>query len=260
VLAHELRGSLFGRKEQFGRALYVVTIGTELLLILLGRRSEALTLLPLLLRGYGVGSVVAVLAVGAVLGALTFSLEREQRRLALLLTTRLTARAMVWGKYAAACYYTGYLVLASLPVTGFACLLGFLPLRAALLVTAGLLVWGGWATAMGLWCSLIFPRARSAVGAALGVVLALVGGSALAAGLMPTVFRPEHPVLALLPPYVTNCFMSGFAPGIMPSLTTSCTGAGSMMNGALIYLACLVPLLGLAPWLFERFVRRAESA
>jgi hypothetical protein len=177
-----------------------MTLGAELLLILLGRRSEALTLLPLLLRGYGVGSVVAVLAVGAVLGALTFSLEREQHRLALLLTTR----AMVWGKYAAACYYTGYLVLASLPVTGFAWLLGFLPLRAALLVRAGLLVWGGWAVAMGLWCSLIFPRARSAVGAALGVVLALVGGSALAAGLMPTAFRLEHNLLALLPPYVTD--------------------------------------------------------
>jgi ABC-type transport system involved in multi-copper enzyme maturation permease subunit len=273
VLARELRGSLFGRKEQFVRALYVVTIATELLLIAFGRFDELLSLLPTLFRWYCVGNVVVILAVGAVLGALTFSMEREQRSLDLLLTTPLPPRQIVFGKLASVCYFTGYLVVASLPVVGFAFIMFVIPWYAALFVTVGFIVWGAWAAAVGVWCSLLFSRARQAVGAALGVVLLLVAGSALATGLtsIPYAwnlsnrwFSPDNSTLilfALLLPFQTNESLRHLAGAAWRFGNFNAAPYWLLMYttvGFLAYAVCFVLLILLALWTFTRSVRRTQ--
>ena len=274
VLARELRGSLFGRKEQFVRALYVVTIATELLLIAFGRFDELLSLLPTLFRWYCVGNVVIILAVGATLGALTFSMEREQRSLDLLLTTPLSPKQIVFGKLASACYFTGYLVVASLPVVGFAFIMFVIPWYTALFVMVGFIVWGAWAAAMGVWCSLLFSRARQAVGAALGVVVLLVGGSALATGLMGSI-RSVISIgevwmvgrdaitcwlFALFPPLYINEFLGSLSGtawrfgdfNVHPQFLTN------VIRSLLVFIVCLVPLVSLAPWMFKRSAKKSS--
>lgn len=279
VLARELRGSLFGRRDQFIRALFLATFVTELALIgVFGLTDRSPTLWLQLLRWYCVGNVVAVFAVGALLGALTFSMEREQRSLDLLLVTPLSSRQMVFGKYTATCYFTGYLVVASLPVTGFSCVFGFIPLEAVLLMTAGLIVWGAWAASIGVCCSIVFRRARQAVGAALGVVLLLVGSSALVEILAPSVlvtsrfgFYLRYPALALLPVYVTRHFMAEFTRTLslssflaadwqsMASYTYLVPLWETLVCNIMTYAVSAVLLRGIMAWLFEWRVRQRNG-
>lgn len=270
VFAKEMRASLFGKKDDLVRALIAATIGTELLLILLCLSPSFVMNGELYFRGWAMLDLIAVMTVGAAFAGLSVSIEKEQRTLPLLLTTPLSSRTILSGKFYAIAFYTAYIIAASVPVVAFCAVLDIISLKEAGVFFIAQMVYGAAAVGMGLLASVLSHQSRRAIGWALGTTLALLLGSLLLPLLAPpnwqaTLFAPSWNMdaasllflvlLTVLPLTNTHNALGAVARSGTPPTDDLLLWGVAMLLYLLIAAACY----GASLYVFERKIRRADT-
>jgi ABC-type transport system involved in multi-copper enzyme maturation permease subunit len=195
VFAKDLRVGLLGKFSYLFRFSYVVAIGTELMVGLL------LWLNPLAgmreiqgwFSSWGGFHLALLMIAGAVFGARSLAPEREQQTLQQLLTTPLLPSEIVRGKMMAVMVYTFYVFVMGLPLALLLSGLGVAPVLMALVFVISELVYGSFAAALGLFCSLHGVTVRRALGWSLGGVLGLVMANMLLSNILTDYLRNLNP-------------------------------------------------------------------
>jgi ABC-type transport system involved in multi-copper enzyme maturation permease subunit len=176
VFAKDLRVGLLGKFSYLFRFSYVVMIGTELIVgLLLWLNPNAGTReVQGWFASWGGFHLALLMIAGAVFGARSVAPEREQQTLQQLLTTPLLPSEIVRGKMMAVMVYTFYVFVMGLPLALLLTALGMAPPLMALSFLVSEMVYGGFAAALGIFCSLHGVTVRRALGWSLGGVLGLV--------------------------------------------------------------------------------------
>lgn len=178
IFAKDLRAGLVGKGDYFFRFGYVVTIATEILILLwmLADPGTAFTdaQVPEAFTGWGRFHLAILMLAGAWLGARAIAPEREGQTLSQLLTLPLPASDIIKGKLMAVMAHTFYVFILGVPLAVLLGMFGFVPWGAVgkfLLLEATFATFGA---AWGVFCSLQFTTVRRALGWALGGVLFLL--------------------------------------------------------------------------------------
>jgi len=171
--------------------------------------------------------LLLLMAGGAVFGARALAPEREQQTLPQLLTTPLSPRDIIGGKIMTVAVYTFYIWVLAVPGALLLAVLQIVPLASILSFLALELVFGAFAMAWGLFCSMRALTVRRALGWALGGVGALVMASSIvrAFGLGISPSRLTDILYALLPLSAMDNAIRYWAP-------TSVSGLGAPVLGA----------------------------
>ena len=123
-------------------------------------------------------------------GAIT--IEREQRTLAGLLTSLLTAPQIWWGKFATALLYLLLLLISALPLMALPFAFGGVePLDFFKAVGSIVLTLASICT-LGLWCSATFRRSVHATATCYAIVLVLTVVTAIAFGMLYSHWQQSH--------------------------------------------------------------------
>ncbi len=241
VLAKDLRAGLLGKFSYLFRFSYVITIGTELmlLLVLLVNADVSDRAVQEWFTGWAGLHLGLLMVAGATLGARSIAPEREQQTMSQLLTTPLTPGEIVRGKMMAVAVYTFYVFVMGVPLALLLAGLGLLPWRSALLFFVLEIAFGALAAAWGLYCSLHGVTVRRALGWALGGVLTLFMANSLISGVMvSTLLTPAQSV----PPLGSQLLAAALLPF---SVLQSAVGPlGGLSRGGSLFTA-LWPLSAL---------------
>jgi ABC-2 type transport system permease protein len=117
--------------------------------------------------------IIVLLLMAPVFSAGSLTIEKEQRTLAGLLTSLLTAPQIWWGKFVAALLYLLLLLFSALPLVSLSLAFGGVdPLQLVKAVGSTILVLASICT-VGLWCSSMFRRSVHSTAACYGIVLVL---------------------------------------------------------------------------------------
>ncbi|HEX8234558.1 MAG TPA: ABC transporter permease subunit [Abditibacteriaceae bacterium] len=259
VFAKDLRVGLLGKFSYLFRFSYVVAIGTEIMVGLLlwmnpyaGARE-----VQGWFSSWGGFHLALLMIAGAVFGARSLAPEREQQTLQQLLTTPLLPSEIVRGKMMAVMVYTFYVFVMGLPLALLLPALGLAPALMALVFLFSELVYGGFAAALGLFCSLHGVTVRRALGWSLGGVLGLLMANMLLSNILGEYLRVANPdnfvrvattisSAALLPFTMLDNIMSATAGApLVPAGTTMPTleGAALWALSILIYATATLFLL-----------------
>ncbi|MDQ3815512.1 MAG: ABC transporter permease subunit, partial [Armatimonadota bacterium] len=174
VFAKDMRSGLLGKLNYLLRFTYIVTVGSELLLLLLVLGNTSPQGLNALFAGWAKLHLLLLMTAGAWFGSRGLAPEREQQTLPQLLTTPLTPATIVQGKMMSVMVHTFYVFIMAVPLVLLLPSLGEMPWRTAISFILLELALGAFAAAWGLYCSLQFVTVRRALGFALGGVLALM--------------------------------------------------------------------------------------
>lgn len=170
VFAKDMRGGLLGKSEYLFRFGYIITIGSEVLLIFLAFALPAQSINTewSWFTGWSKFHLALLMIAGAWLGARAFAPEHEQQTLQQLLMTPLTSAQIAWGKIQAVMALSAYIFALGLPMAILLAAVKVVswPGAAAFLVIE--VVFGGLAAAWGMYCSLKLLTMRRALGVALG--------------------------------------------------------------------------------------------
>jgi ABC-type transport system involved in multi-copper enzyme maturation permease subunit len=194
VFAKDLRVGLLGKFSYLFRFSYVVAIGTELIIgLLLWLNPNAGTReVQGWFSSWGGFHLALLMVAGAVFGARSLAPEREQQTLQQLLTTPLLPSEIVSGKMMAVMVYTFYVFVMGLPLALLLTALGLAPPLMALAFLLSELVYGGFAAALGLFCSLHGVTVRRALGWSLGGVLGLLMSNMLLSNILSDYMRSPN--------------------------------------------------------------------
>lgn len=179
IFAKDMRSGLFGKAHYFFRFAYGITIFTEVLMLFFIAVDSSSNSLYNLAAGWGRMHLVLLMAAGAFFGARGLAPEREQQTLPQLLTVPLRSATIIGGKMMAVMAYTFYVFLMALPLMLLLPMLGEVPWSMALSFLGLELVFGAFAAAWGLFCSIECLTVRRALGWALGGILVLMLGGPL---------------------------------------------------------------------------------
>lgn len=179
IFAKDMRSGLFGKAHYFFRFAYGITIFTEVLMLFFIAVDSSSNSLYNLAAGWGQIHLVLLMVAGAFFGARGLAPEREQQTLPQLLTVPLRSSTIIGGKMMAVMAYTFYVFLMALPLMLLLPMLGELPWGMALSFLGLELVFGAFAAAWGLFCSIECLTVRRALGWALGGILVLMLGGPL---------------------------------------------------------------------------------
>lgn len=173
VFMRDMRSGLLGKSHLLVRYSYVVVILSELAafgwFVNNGVGQSLETFIAL-----SSTHLWLLMASGAVFGARALAPEREQQTLPQLLTTPLSPRQIIGGKMMTVAVYTFYLWILAVPMALFLAALGEIPVAAVALFLGLEFVFGAFAMAWGLFCSMRALTVRRALGWALGGVAILM--------------------------------------------------------------------------------------
>jgi hypothetical protein len=189
VYAKDMRGGLVGKLDYLFRFSYIVTIGTELLLPM-ALLSDINASASAWFAGWAQLHLMVLLTAGAWLGARTIAPEREQQTLPQLLISPLLPSEIVRGKMMAAMVYTFYVFVLSVPLALFLPMLGEMPWSRTFRFISVELLFGAFAAAYGIYCSMVCGTVRRAIGCALGGILFLM----LCSSFLDILFAPAFSV------------------------------------------------------------------
>ena len=137
-----------------------------------------------------------LLLMAPVFSAGSLTIEKEQRTLAALLTSLLTAPQIWWGKFVAALLYLLLLLSSALPLLALSFAFGGVePMDLVKSVGSTILVLAS-INAVGLWCSAIFRRSVHSTAAGYGIVLVLSIVTTVIFGILISRWESRHVVLA----------------------------------------------------------------
>jgi ABC-type transport system involved in multi-copper enzyme maturation permease subunit len=144
-------------------------------------------------------AAVIVFAVIPALAAVSINGERQEENYDLLLTTLITPRRIVLGKFAAVLIRTSLIAIAALPFTGLVYFYAGVDVESffgamAFLVPAALCN-----TGIGLWCSNLLARPARSIFLTFGIIVLLAGLIPVCAGLYYnlSVFRHAEPFVSI---------------------------------------------------------------
>lgn len=179
IFAKDMRSGLFGKSHYFFRFAYGATILTEVLLLFFVATDSSSNNLFGFIRWWTQAHLVLLLTAGAFFGARGLAPEREQQTLPQLLTVPLPSSAIIGGKVMSVMAYTSYILLMALPLMLLLPMLGELPWGMTFMFLGLELVFGAFAAAWGLFCSIQCLTVRRALGWSLGGILVLLLGGPL---------------------------------------------------------------------------------
>jgi ABC-type transport system involved in multi-copper enzyme maturation permease subunit len=253
IFAKDMRSGLFGKAHYFFRFAYGITIFTEVLMLFFIAVDSSSNSLYNLAAAWGQIHLVLLMAAGAFFGARGLAPEREQQTLPQLLTVPLHSSTIIGGKMMAVMAYTFYVFLMALPLMLLLPMLGELPWGMALSFLGLELVFGAFAAAWGLFCSIECLTVRRALGWALGGILVLMlGGPLLGAVVMglsngsgdsPVRWLNETVSLLLPLPALEGVLNLFNASGLRPSSNGSDPITLSVTFATLLIYATLTALL-----------------
>lgn len=145
-------------------------------------------------------------------GALT--IEKEQRTMAGLLTSLLTAPQIWWGKFVSALLFLLLLLLSALPMLAISFAFGGIEPRELFAATGSTVLVLASLCAVGLWCSAIFRRSVHSTAVCYGFVLTLSIVTAVAFGILVSYWeRQEGRADSIPPAYIqAPMFLNPFYP------------------------------------------------
>jgi ABC-type transport system involved in multi-copper enzyme maturation permease subunit len=181
VFAKDMRSGLLGKFTYLVRFSYIAVIGSELLLLFLAFAMPVSSVNDewAWFSGWTKFHLAALLVAGAWLGARSIAPEHEQQTLEQLLMTPLTSAQIVWGKICAVLTYTAYIFMLGMPMALLLAGVKIASWRGALSFLAVEVVFGAFAAAWGIFCSLKLITTRRALGVALGGAFCLIVSSLL---------------------------------------------------------------------------------
>lgn len=128
--------------------------------------------------------IVVLLLMAPVFSAGSLTIEKEQRTLAGLLTSLLTAPQIWWGKFVAALLFLLLLLCSALPLLAISFAFGGIePMELLKAFASTILVLASICT-VGLWCSSVFRRSVHSTAACYGIVLVLSIVTAVVFGIL----------------------------------------------------------------------------
>lgn len=180
IFMRDMRSGLLGKRSYLFRYSYIVVILSEIVM-LLWLLSPSMNLHDWIDGFASLASVhlLLLMAGGAVFGARALAPEREQQTLPQLLTTPLLPRDIIGGKIMTVAVYTFYIWVLAVPGALLLAILQIVPLASIASFLGLELVFGAFAMAWGLFCSMRALTVRRALGWALGGVGALVMASSV---------------------------------------------------------------------------------
>jgi ABC-type transport system involved in multi-copper enzyme maturation permease subunit len=181
VYAKDMRSGLLGKFAYLVRFSYIAVIASELLLLFLAFAlpAQSITQEWTWFSGWAKFHLAALLVAGAWLGARSIAPEHEQQTLEQLLMTPLTSAQIVWGKIFAVLTYTAYIFMLGMPMALLLAGVKVVSWRGALAFLGIEVVFGAFAAAWGIYCSLKLVTTRRALGVALGGAFCLIVSSLL---------------------------------------------------------------------------------
>lgn len=186
VFMRDVRAGLLGRFSYLLRFSYVAVIGTELMLgmLMLTNPGASESEIRGWFGGWATLQLGLLMIAGAVFGARALAPEREQQTLPQLLTTPLSPSEIVGGKMMAVAVYTFYIFVLGVPMALLLPALGVMNWGSAIIFLVSELVFGAFAAALGLFCSLHGVSVRRALGWAVGSILTLMMANILMRGVL----------------------------------------------------------------------------
>jgi ABC-type transport system involved in multi-copper enzyme maturation permease subunit len=179
VFAKDLRHGIAGKTDTLMRYGYVVTIGTEVLLLvyllLFGGMASSSDEMNLFI-GWAKLQIIFLLIACAWLGSRAIAPEREQQVLPQLLTSPLPAKSIIQGKLMSVMVFSFYVFVLSVPIAVFLPMLGIIPWSLAGIFLLVELSFAALAASWGIFCSLQCITVRRALGWSLGGMLILLLG------------------------------------------------------------------------------------
>lgn len=128
--------------------------------------------------------IIALLLMAPVFSAGSITIEKEQRTLAGLLTSLLSATQIWWGKFVTSLLYLLLLLLSALPMLALSFAFGGVePLQLVRAMGSTVLVLAA-ICSVGLWCSSMFRRSIHSTAACYGIVLVLSVVTAVVFGIL----------------------------------------------------------------------------
>lgn len=146
--------------------------------------------------------ITVLLLMAPVFSSGTITIEREQRTLAGLLTSLLTAPQIWWGKFVAALLYLLLLFASAIPLLALPFAFGGVePLDLLKALGSAILTLACICT-IGLWCSGVFRRSVHATASCYAIVLVLTVVSAIAFGILYSHWQQGHPGTPVPPAHI----------------------------------------------------------
>jgi len=146
--------------------------------------------------------IIVLLLMGPVFSSGAITIEREQRTLAGLLTSLLTAPQIWWGKFVAALLYLLLLLASAIPLLALPFAFGGVePLDLVKALGSTILTLASICT-VGLWCSATFRRSVHATASCYAIVLVLTIVTAIAFGMLYAHWQQGHPGTPGPPPHI----------------------------------------------------------
>jgi len=266
VFAKDMRSGLIGKFEYLVRFSYIAVIASEILLTFLAFALPAQSIADEWnwFSAWAKFHLIVVIVAGAWLGARSIAPEHEQQTLGQLVMTPLSAAQIVWGKVAAVMLYTAYIFMLGLPTALLLAGLGVVSWRGALSFLAIEIVFGAFAAAWGLYCSLSLVTVRRALGIALGGVFVLIVSSLLFDNFIVSGFKimmghelisqsATHFIGALLSPLQLLDTVLAPAAAIGTSRSTPALLQAALPISLLLYSVVTVLFLGLTARGFRRY-------
>ena len=181
IFQRDVRGNILGKSSVLVRYSYVVVILSELLALALFA-SGAATLREQAERfmAFAGAHLLLLITAGAIFGSRALAPEREQQTLPQLLTTPMTARQIIIGKFGAVAVWTFYAWVLAVPIAFLGALLEFISPLSLVMFLVMELIFGACAAAWGLFCSMRALTVRRALGWSLGGVAAVVVSNSIA--------------------------------------------------------------------------------
>src|SRR5436309_6833564 len=137
--------------------------------------------------------IVVLLLMAPVFGSGAITIEKEQRTLAGLLTSLLTAPEIWWGKFVAALLYLLLLLASAIPLLALPFAFGGVePLDLIKTLGSTILTLASICT-IGLWCSATFRRSVHATASCYAIVLVLTIVTTIAFGMLYAHWQQSHP-------------------------------------------------------------------
>jgi ABC-type transport system involved in multi-copper enzyme maturation permease subunit len=128
--------------------------------------------------------IIVLLLMAPVFSAGSITIEKEQRTLAGLLTSLLTAPQIWWGKFVAALLFLLLLLFSALPMLAVSFAFGGVEPMQLVRATASTVLVLAAICAVGLWCSAVFRRSVHSTACCYGIVLTLSVVTAVSFGIL----------------------------------------------------------------------------
>jgi ABC-2 type transport system permease protein len=146
--------------------------------------------------------ITVLLLMAPVFSSGAITIEREQRTLAGLLTSLLTAPQIWWGKFVTALLYLLLLIASAIPLLALPFAFGGVEPLDLIKSVGSTVLTLACICAIGLWCSAAFRRSVHATASCYAIVLVLTVVTAIAFGMLYSHWQQGHPGVSGPPAHI----------------------------------------------------------